>query len=524
MNKTTIIPKQRDIVSVKNNRNYYSIYLVTFVDSNEYFSGYRIFSGKKYANDLNRIPKEYLNSEFDGYVNVFNGAASIKLEYINKAINTLPDEIYFKVVQSAISVLVGNYEVENNGICKLKPMNPVKVTTTVSMEQFFTGLSQPTASVAKKKEKVKDIEIENVNIKEVIERYKTLKDSNDRVNFIFDEFAENGRISPSRVFGIIFKNTQPARKIPKNSIFINKEEFLLIYHQSIKTIESYDNFENYIGDKMHVISKTSLMNIKNIVSSLYSGLYYSKNKSSGYTKDSNFYQVIQNYLNSDMTKEEIIKLHPDKAEKIKDYFYAHNKNAGMILTTKRIGRLIASGDKEISAIGNYLKSHIHDLSLIIEGEITDYPEGIDCDKIIMYAIFCHKSSYYLEDICTKLSDYMSTTEGIINLKGLKELGDTSIKNTRSLVWCSKIKNAKFDYMDLKRSIYGFIYCKSAITKESYINYLRQYYKDNLDISNALFDNAVRDIKKNLGQLKVYLNEEYDNFFSDTKKPTDLITN
>ena len=452
-------PERKDIIAVKadwtKGRTYF--YLVDYSDpERDWISGYKIVSNGCYATKATFIPENYLQGQYNylrkGFVNVFTGRSSIHVSAIQEIISSVPDKIFNHILAMDFAVrmgsytkdLFGNYIINDvpfpisinarfsdiiNGIGSIPKIGEVPTTTLIHPVKEEPK-KEPKPEPSKKPEPVKEPEvttedpvsepepeIEEVQTNEtkeeeviedtpnessedqrskIIEHYKGLSSADERLDYIFELFAEGGLVSVSTVFNELI-NFDPSkrRRSTKNSIVITRDQFLYAVNESIENIMARSDWRNNSGDSVEL-----LYNAAKRLKKQCCKLYYNEDRVSRQHVDT-------------MKKKAVIDMYTNKKLSIKKIAEITSLNAATVTNI-----LTAAGLRDkvsIAAQPNPLE-YFQEIPSIMKAELPDLYEDLK-----PYLLDMQKAAKFLKKNGTLLGTIITSNN--LDASKITELSD-----------------------------------------------------------------------------------------------------
>ena len=531
------IPTQKQIIKTTiNSKDFYI--LVTFVNDN-FINGYTISFGQKYKNNLLNIPSKYLNRHYaEAYVNIFSGFKNVNIKYVNEIVSTIPDDIWNNITSAIVSLMLGDFIINSNSTVRLinrqlnltdiinmlfvnsnikEKESPEEVRKQENLHKYDSIEIKEDTNIISTNDIYNDnIEINNSNnlnnrdldLKDIIKHYSSISNENDRLDYIFEVWAIDNKISPYSVYRSLFEYA--IYKPQKNSIRISKSEFLMILEEFPGNIVNY-KFHNQDGSERN-LSIGSISNLKSIIKSIY----YNAGKSSRdkpYKKRSNIRDEVKELKESGKSNGEILEKYlcsPRKYYDVKRFLDILDGKEYHYSIMNRLKLLLKSDNKEITDIAKYLLRNLNRMRLFIKECPSDFVGNKDlfsfiaimCSEfrigtykaLIQYPNFANTKIYY--DICNVLdiNKYIaaSTTEIIKKDKNIGVLVYSylfSSSNKAKRLMTNNENSFKLTNLDLQ-----FISIAS-ISKDQFISGIKlaienknKYKNESLYLANSILNN------------------------------------
>ena len=183
-----------------------------------------------------------------------------------------------KVSEAPVSTMVHPVKNEPKEVSKPEPakkpeVEPVNEPEPIKEPEVKMTTEDPISEPEHEKETLVEEPNDNVEMEEVpeenngasddqkmkiIEHYKSLSNADERLDYIFELFAEGGLVSASAAFNeLIDYDPSKKRRVNKNTIVISRDQFLYAVNESIENIMARSDWRNHSGDSVELIYNTA---------------------------------------------------------------------------------------------------------------------------------------------------------------------------------------------------------------------------------------------------------------------------
>lgn len=466
-----------------------AMYLVIFTDpSEDYFTGIRVSGNDRYFTGHEIVIP--LADDSSGYCNIFTGIKSVAKNSVDSIINTLTTEDYTRIIDSVYSVMKGEYTRDQQGRLMVSTVveDSIEDEMMKKLDNHDDTLSSILTGISEIKELIKSTtknetkkNMQNNVVKEVellptedgykyFDRFRTPE---ERMDWIFEEFGENGRINFAEVYSSLVTCGKSDKR--SDSLNLTREEFDIIISKNNNLAMEHE-FTSFDG-KVYKFTITNLRSFKVKARRIYLG-----------KKD---------------TQKKNIKDKKIDVANVTDITSKILSNDNIISANKK-------GVDTLSIIKacNYINRHQEVVNEISLGSIDDDFDG-NKDMIRAIAIKIVNPKTFATEISTVIPDFIINTD----IQTLMIIFPGLVKST-------VIKMLKIAFLYQNKDKYDWsmapkdIYQSKDIYSNTLFDCLSNIVKDVEDVDTFLKNSySVQLLKDRIGIPASYFRYSYDNLIS-----------